>query len=122
MSTTPRPAPSRSTIAGPLREALKLLALMAGLLMARSSLADHYYVPSESMLPTLAVGDRLVVNKLAYDLRLPFSSVSLWSRGGPARGDVAVLSSPEDGRTLVKRVVAVPGDRIAVRDGRLSLN
>src|SRR5206468_2439876 len=64
----------------------------------------------------------LLVNRLAYDLRVPFTSVRLWARADPARGDVVVFPSAESGVTLVKRVIAVPGDEIAVREGRVSLN
>ncbi len=99
---------------------------MVGIVMvslaARSSLADHYHVPSGSMRPSVEVGDRLVVNKLAFGLRVPWTSLYLWETEGPARGDVVVLTSPEEGIVLLKRVVAVPGDRVEVRGGRLSLN
>src|SRR5262245_36215709 len=121
MSPPPAPAPRRPRRAL-VSEALRLIAIVAAMFAARSSLADHYYVPSGSMLPTLAIGDRLVVNKLAYDLRLPFSARALWHRADPRRGDVAVLTSPETGETLVKRVIAVPGDVIEVRDGQVGLN
>jgi signal peptidase I len=86
-------------------------------LMARSSLADHYHVPSGSMRPTVAIGDRVVVNKAAYGLRIPWSERWLLEASSPERGDVVVLRSPEDGRVLLKRVVAVAGDEVAVRDG-----
>jgi signal peptidase I len=95
---------------------------MALVLTTRSSLADHYQVPTGSMIPTIQVGDRVVVNKVAYGVRLPFTDVQLVERGGPQRGDVAVLRSPENGDTLIKRVVAVPGDEVAVRGGRLWIN
>src|SRR6185369_1881813 len=86
------------------------------------SLADHYYVPSGSMIPSVEIGDRLIVNKLAYALRVPFSELVLAKRHGPERGDVVVLKSPENGITLLKRVAAIPGDEVAVTDGRLSIN
>jgi signal peptidase I len=105
-----------------LREALTLASLVLVLLAARSSLADHNLVPSSSMLPTLQIGDRILVNKLAYGLRVPFSHQYLIASPDPARGDVVVLDSPVDGTRLVKRVVAVPGDRVEVRRGRLRLD
>lgn len=89
---------------------------------ARSTLADHYWVPTGSMLPTVREGDRLLVDKSQYGLRIPFSTVYLARFAQPAVGDVVVLKSPEDGVTLVKRVVAVPGDRVSVRGGRLYIN
>ena len=105
-----------------LRELVPLAALVLVMLGARSSLADHYYVPTGSMIPTVAVGDRLIVNKLAYGLRLPFSDLTLVPFSGPARGEVVILTSPEDGQVLLKRVAALPGDLVAVRDGRLVIN
>ena len=89
------------------------------LFAARSSLADHYHVPSGSMQPTVEVGDRILVAKAAYGLRLPFTGVEITRRDGPARGDVVVLASPDDGTILLKRVVAIPGDEVEVRRGRL---
>lgn len=91
-------------------------------LAARSSLADHYTVPSGSMLPTVEEGDRIVVDKRAYGLRLPFTSWTLVGRSDPRPGDVVVLVSPVDGATLLKRVVAGPGDEVEVRGGRILLN
>jgi signal peptidase I len=104
------------------RDALATLGFFLALFAARSSLADHYYVPTGSMIPTVSIGDRVVVSKLAYALRLPFTDVRLTTGGTPARGDVVVLRSPEDGTTLLKRVVAVPGDDVAVWGGRLWIN
>src|SRR6185436_18191834 len=62
-------------------------------------------------------GDRVFVNRLAYDLKVPFTTWHLLQWGDPARGDIVVLISPVDGRRLVKRVIGLPGDRVAVRRG-----
>ncbi len=97
-------------------------AAAAVILVGRSSLADHYHVPSESMLPTVVIDDHILVNKAAYGLRVPFSHVMIAELAGPARGDVVVLESPETGIVLLKRVVAGPGDTIAVENGRLLLD
>jgi signal peptidase I len=91
-------------------------------LAGRSSLADHYQVPSGSMQPSVEVGDRVVVSKLAYGLRLPFNGLYLWRGLDPRPGDVVVLVSPADGITLLKRVIAGPGDLVEVRDGHVTVN
>jgi signal peptidase I len=88
----------------------------------RSAVADWNDVPTGSMKPTILEGDRIVVNKLAYDLKVPFTSWRILRWSVPRRGDVVVLFSPADGKRLVKRVVGVPGDRIVMRDDRLLIN
>ena len=122
---TPAPAsPSRSRRAAIwlYREALPLLVLLALLVIARASFANHYHVPSGSMQPTLQPGDRVVVDMSAYGLRIPFTRQVLVARGTPQRGEVAVFASPEDGTRLIKRVVAVGGDRVQLLDGHLAVN
>jgi signal peptidase I len=88
----------------------------------RSAVADWNDVPTGSMKPTILEGDRIFVNKLAYDLRVPFTSLRLASWAEPRRGELVVFFSPVDGTRLVKRVVGVPGDEIAVFDHRLLVN
>lgn len=89
---------------------------------AKSALADINYVPSGSMEPTILAGDVVFINKLAYDLRVPFTfaRVAHWSQ--PARGDVVVCFAPDDGTRLVKRVVGLPGDTIELRNDVLLIN
>jgi signal peptidase I len=98
--------------------AIMLLALGS----LRSAVADWNDVPSGSMKPTILIGDRIFVNKLAYDLKVPFTTWRLTRWGAPQRGDVVVFFSPEDGQRLVKRVIGVPGDRIEMRANRLLIN
>ena len=88
----------------------------------RSALADWNDVPTGSMKPTIEIGDRVVVNKLAYDLKIPFTTIKIWKWADPQRGDIVVLFSPVDGTRLVKRVVAVPDDRVAMYDNQLYIN
>lgn len=88
----------------------------------RSSLADWNDVPSGSMKPTILEGDRVYVNKLAYDLKVPFTTWHLLEWGNPQRGDIVVFYSPHDGKRLVKRVIGLPGDRIELRKNNLILN
>ena len=105
-----------------IREALVLGLLTLGIFAARSSLADHYHVPSGSMEPTLLPGDRVVVDKRAYGLRIPFTRTDLFAGDAVRRGDVVVFDSPRDGKRLIKRIVAVGGDHVVIRDGRLAVN
>lgn len=88
----------------------------------RSAVADWNDVPSGSMRPTIVEGDRIFVNKLAFDLKVPFTQIRLATWGHPQRGDVVVLYSPADGTRLVKRVVGVPGDTLEMRRNRLYVN
>ncbi len=88
----------------------------------RSAVADWNDVPTGSMKPTILEGDRIVVNKLAYDLKIPYTRWQIASWGDPARGDIVVLSSPADGKRLVKRVIGLPGDTIAMSHNRLIVN
>ena len=88
----------------------------------RSAVADWYDVPTGSMKPTIIEGDRIFVNKLAYDLKVPFTMVHLAQWDNPGRGDIIVFYSPYDGKRLVKRVVGLPGDKIHMIDNRVYVN
>lgn len=88
----------------------------------RSSLADWNAVPTGSMKPTIVEGDRILINKVAYDLRLPFTEFTLVNFSHPQRGDIIVFNSKKSGIRLVKRVVAIPGDVVSMRDNVLSIN
>jgi signal peptidase I len=103
-------------------ELLILAGVIVCSLAARSALADHYYIPSESMEYSLHVGDRVLVDKTAYGFRVPFTGVKLTEGALPSRGEIVVFDSPESGVRLIKRVVAVGGDRVEVRNGRLWIN
>ncbi len=105
-----------------LRDWSATLVMIAVLLTFRSSLADWYDVPTGSMQPTILVGERVVVNKLAYGLKVPFTQHRITSWSEPARGDVVTFPSPANGQRLVKRVVAIAGDVVAMRDGVLYLD
>jgi signal peptidase I len=88
----------------------------------RSALADWNDVPTGSMKPTIQEGDRVVVNKLAYDLKIPFTTIKIVGWDDPKRGDIVVLFSPVDGTRLVKRVVALPNDQVEMRENQLYIN
>src|ERR1044072_7253680 len=102
---------------------IRPLLIVAVLLFAvRSSLADWNDVPTGSMKPTILEGDRIFVNKLAYDLKVPFTTWHLAKWSNPQRGDIVVFYSPHDGTRLVKRVMGLPGDTIEMRNDRFILN
>jgi signal peptidase I len=105
-----------------IRQNLGFILFMLGMLAARSSLADHYLVPSGSMERTLHPGDRVVVDKRAYGLRVPFTLTRITDGQAPARGDIAVFDAPDDGTRLIKRIVAVGGDRLEVRNGHVYID
>jgi len=88
----------------------------------RSSLADWNDVPTGSMKPTILEGDRVFVNKVAYDLKVPFTTWHIAEWSNPQRGDIVVFYSPKDGKRLVKRVIGLPGDTVELRSERLVIN
>ena len=89
---------------------------------AKSSLADWKWVPTGSMSPTILQGDLIYVDKIAYELRFPLTLYRLVKWSEPKRGDIVICFSPEDGNRLVKRIIAVPGDIIAMKNNVLFLN
>ena len=88
----------------------------------RSAVADWNDVPTQSMEPSILVGDRIFVNKLAYDLKVPFTTwpVARWSQ--PKVGDVVVFFHPKTGKRMVKRVLGTPGDRVQMLNNVLLIN
>jgi signal peptidase I len=104
------------------QEAISLAIVLAAVTAARSSLADHYYVPSGSMENSLIPGDRVFVDKTAYGVRIPLTKIDIFGSRTPERGEIAVFDSPESGIRLIKRIVAVGGDRVQIHQGHLSIN
>ncbi|KPP98111.1 signal peptidase I [Marinobacter sp. HL-58] len=97
--------------------------VLAVVLVLRSFLVEPFQIPSGSMLPTLEVGDFILVNKYAYGLRLPVAGTKILEVDDPERGDIVVFRYPEDGSTnYIKRVVGMPGDRIRYEDRELYIN
>ncbi len=88
----------------------------------RTALADWNPIPSESMHPTLLDGDVVLVNRVAYDLKVPLTDIAVVRLGEPYRGDVVTFHSPTDGVRLIKRLIAVPGDTVELREDRLYIN
>jgi signal peptidase I len=99
-----------------------LLLFMVLMLGFRSAWADWVTVPTGSMNPTILEGDRVLVDKHVFGLRVPFTLKHLTWGEDPKRGDIVVFDSPVDGTSLVKRVVAVPGDIVELVDDELILN
>jgi len=92
-------------------------------LVVRSFVVEPFRIPSGSMMPTLLVGDFILVNKFAYGLRLPVLNTKILDTGEPQRGDVFVFRYPENPRVdYIKRVIGVPGDRIVYRNKQLTIN
>ena len=88
----------------------------------RSAVADWNDVPTGSMEPTILPGDRIYINKIAYDLKVPFTTWHIAEWSNPERGDIVVLYSPADGKRLVKRVIGLPGDIVSMKNNILTIN
>ncbi|MGM0577311.1 MAG: signal peptidase I [Myxococcota bacterium] len=110
-----------------LREYVEAIAWAVGLaLLIRSFFFEAFSIPSGSMLPTLHIGDRLFVNKIAFGLYVPFSSHRMVHWDEPDRGDVIVFefdhAGAHKGEDYIKRVIGLPGDRVRLEDNRLWIN
>lgn len=121
--TNPSNTPVLSSCRAFLKEALSLGVFLLVALAMRSSIAATYYVPSGSMEPSVYTGDRLMAYQHSYGLRIPFTDRLLSSQSAPSYGDIVVFVDPRDPQTLLlKRVIAVGGDRLAIRDGVILRN
>jgi len=105
-----------------LAEYRSLVVFLVSMLLFRSAFADWTCVPTGSMNPTIVEGDRVLVDKMAYGLRVPFTTTLLTRGSDPQHGDIVIFASPKDGITLIKRVVGLPGDRIEMRNEQLLVN
>lgn len=104
------------------RETKSLFLFIAMMFIFRSAVADWNEVPTGSMKPTILEGDRIFVNKMAYDLRVPFTHISLFKISDPEPGDIVIFDSEVSDKRLVKRVIGVPGDIVALKNNELIIN
>ncbi|HEV7609670.1 MAG TPA: signal peptidase I [Steroidobacteraceae bacterium] len=104
------------------KEVAPMLLALVLVTAARSSFADHYYVPSGSMENTLFAGDRVVVDKTAYGWRIPYTKIDVIEGARPQPGEVAVFDSPADGILLIKRIVAIGGQVVSLHEGHLTVD
>ncbi len=105
-----------------IKENKRFILLLCLMFIFRSSIADWNSVPTGSMKPTIIEGDRILVNKMAYDVHLPFTHISVLKLADPERGDIVIFDSKQSNIRLVKRVIGLPGDTIELNDNRLSIN
>ena len=122
------PSEERSKLKGLLRELSLAVVLF---LLLRGTVAEAFVIPSSSMVPTLQIGDRLLINKLSYSIRVIGVTESLYSYKLPARGDVVVFTRPDNPKTthinesdinIIKRVIALPGEVLEVRGSKVFIN
>lgn len=110
----------RSTV----REYIESLVIAICLaLLIRTFVVQAFKIPSGSMIPTLEIGDHILVNKFIYGVRLPFSDITLVPIRAPRRGEIIVFRFPKDeSKDFIKRVVGIPGDTIQIKNKALYVN
>lgn len=104
------------------RDNRKFLIILFSIVFFKSAVADLNSIAGRSMQPNLLDGDKVWVNKVAYDVRLPFTDLRLLTLAEPRRGDIVIIDSEAAGKRLVKRIVGLPGDSIYMRNDFLVLN
>ena len=105
------------------RELITISGLIILILAFKSSFLGNFTVPTGSMVPTIQIGDKLIANMVAYNLRVPFTNHVLVSFSTPKAGDIVVFDNPRDPSiSYVKRLIGVPGDVIIVKDGFITVN
>jgi signal peptidase I len=105
-----------------IEQAKSFFPVLALVFVLRSFLAEPFQIPSGSMIPTLEVGDFILVNKFHYGIRLPVINEKIISINEPKRGDVMVFFPPHDSRYFIKRVIGLPGDHIEYKNKTLFIN
>lgn len=112
----------KSHVHGAVEYTASFFPILLVVFLLRSFLFEPFQIPSGSMIPTLEVGDFIVVNKFTYGIRLPILGTKIVPLGEPERGDVMVFIPPHDHRYFIKRVVGLPGDHILFVNNRLYIN
>ena len=107
---------------GPIEFMASLAAVLGIVLILRTFMFEPFQIPSKSMVPTLRVGDFILVSKSAYGLRLPVIRSKIFDLGSPERGDVVVFFPPHEERYFIKRLVGLPGDEVRVVAGVVYIN
>lgn len=100
----------------------QFLIVLASIVFFKSAVADLSSISGASMQPTLLDGDKVWVNKLAYDVKVPFTEIKLAELSAPERGDIIIIDSKRAGKRLIKRIVGLPGDTIAMQNNALVIN
>jgi signal peptidase I len=106
----------------PVEYAKSFFPVLLIVLLLRSFLVEPFQIPSGSMIPTLEVGDFILVNKYTYGLRLPVAGTRILEVNDPQRGEVMVFIPPHDHRYFIKRIIGLPGDRIRYENKLLYIN
>ncbi|NKB34557.1 MAG: signal peptidase I [Pseudomonadales bacterium] len=104
------------------KENRQFFALLFSIVFFKSAIADLSSISGASMLPTLLDGDKVWVNKLAYDVKIPFTEISLAELADPKRGDIVIIDSKVADKRLVKRIVGIPGDTVYMQNNALVIN
>lgn len=104
------------------RENRQFFLLLFCIVFFKSAIADLSSISGASMQPTLLDGDKVWVNKLAYDVKIPWTEISLAELDDPERGDVVIIDSKKANKRLVKRIVGLPGDTIYIQNNSLVVN
>ena len=107
-----------------IQELKSIITIISVIFIFRSTFLNWYVIPTGSLLPTLKIGDHVIVNKLSYGIMLPFMQTRIYSWAQPERGDIVVFQGPEseNSLTLIKRVVGIPGDKVSFTNGILTIN
>lgn len=113
---------SGSSIAHFWKDNQQFFFILTCIVFFKSAIADLSSISGASMQPTLLDGDKIWVNKLAYDVKVPFTEISLKQLNAPERGDIVIIDSKKAGKRLVKRIIGIPGDTILMQSNTIIIN